>query len=715
MGYIEKGHAKTFVKFILWLVIISFVVSIFVSWGAQRTSISIGEQTALNVNGTPISPDDLTFFRDFSRYLRERVVPRYVDPQTGRLDPGTVLWARATSAVGNSLVGGTLMQYSGDERRETMLADIVRTVGEMVLASEARAAGIRAPDSEITKLLASIYTDSEGKFFGQSAVERDLEVYQMSSGQHKHFREMLRRHILAKRYADNLYDAALPAIREAVRQLYEDENIRTTLHYVVFTAIDYLAQVQYGDGDLRAYLDEHTDEFAVADMLVLDQDLYADFVKTKLTDEEIQKYYDESRDSEFTEAERRDIRKIVVNLPEGADEEAEAAARERVRQIYDRLERPGESFATVAADVSDFKPAGGPEAVIGGLEFDENSPEPDFMSAVFSLKPPAGPEEKDYTTEPVRTAQGLEIIQLVAIHAGRTKPLEEVRDGIAETLADQKARAEARTAAEELRREAETKPLEQLAEPQYVTLMRNAVAIKGEEEVYALGDALASLGRVATVDRLLSTAAGKVTDPVRLSIIGEESTSSPLALFKITAAGESLKERFDDLRAALVLRYTKLRSRELAETAASGFAAGLGATTSVEDFKAAAEASGKEAADLTASRLEGAATVGDELMKKALEVQPPAVIGPENREGSFYVALLTDRTGIDEQAFAAEAAARARYLIELWMPGQPIFFGDEEVISKYRELLDAQISFIVKKTEVLANQQILRAMFGGER
>jgi len=167
MGYIEKGRAKTFTKIILWLVVISFVAAIFVTWGAQRSSMVLGTATALRVSGFDITPDSMDFYGNFYRYVRERL---YFDfyrnfytmlsqpvPAVD-IDNDTLAWHIASSTVGNSLAGSAF-RYGSGQAAQIMLQGVVQLVGDVVLAERAKAAGMRVSDDEMTALLASIYID----------------------------------------------------------------------------------------------------------------------------------------------------------------------------------------------------------------------------------------------------------------------------------------------------------------------------------------------------------------------------------------------------------------------------------------------------------------------------------------------------------------------------------------------------------------------------
>jgi len=242
MGYIEKGHAKTVTKIILWLVVISFVATIFVTWGAQRSSIQMGSATAISVGNISLSPNDLILNQHFYLYLQTRVLRQ-------RTGLEAMVWQVASAQIGQRL-GGNLLEYASGQDSWEMLAGMMFMIGDTVLAEEARAAGVRVTDAELTDLLVEIYTDEEGNFLGQDAVERDLQIFNIGAHQVDRFKELLRRHLMASRYVGTFFSASLPALDEQVREMFELYNLSASLSHAGFDSIDYLPGIEYAEACL---------------------------------------------------------------------------------------------------------------------------------------------------------------------------------------------------------------------------------------------------------------------------------------------------------------------------------------------------------------------------------------------------------------------------------------------------------------------------------
>ena len=103
MGYIEKGRAKTLTKIILWLVVISFIATIFVTWG--RAALRPGRRAlppALRVGGVDITPEDMEYYGNFYRYVQDRLHFRFYRSLYLAMSQQGYLSATSTSTAASS-------------------------------------------------------------------------------------------------------------------------------------------------------------------------------------------------------------------------------------------------------------------------------------------------------------------------------------------------------------------------------------------------------------------------------------------------------------------------------------------------------------------------------------------------------------------------------------------------------------------------------------
>lgn len=167
--------------------------------------------------------------------------------------------------------------------------------------------------------------------------------------------------------------------------------------------------------------------------------------KISVTEDEIQRYYNEQKDSFTTPAEIT-IREILISVPtteKGVNVAADDEAREKAESIRARLVA-GEPFPKLAGELSDAasKANGG---LIGPIKRTDLSEE---LQAAIKPLTPGG------LTPVIRTARGYQIIKLESATEAVVKPLEEVRDQISDKIAESKRGAELRKYLDRLRAQA---------------------------------------------------------------------------------------------------------------------------------------------------------------------------------------------------------------------------------------------------------------------
>jgi parvulin-like peptidyl-prolyl isomerase len=135
----------------------------------------------------------------------------------------------------------------------------------------------------------------------------------------------------------------------------------------------------------------------------------------KVSDEEIEKYYNENR-SQYGQPESRDVRHILVS------------SREQANRLYARIKN-GESFAKLAKQYSKDP---GSKSQGGKLTIARGQTVPPFDQTAFLLG-------KGVLSRPIKTQYGYHLIQPVsAIKPAKTTPLKDVRDSIEQQLLQNK-------------------------------------------------------------------------------------------------------------------------------------------------------------------------------------------------------------------------------------------------------------------------------------
>lgn len=691
MGYIEKGHAKTTTKIILWAVVIAFVGSIFYSYGMKGSEIQ-GDPNAFSVSGVDVRASQLETYERFYSYVNQAVV-------SGVTQMEFMVWESMSRRVGQSLGGSILQVAQINENNRNHLYSIILTIGDIVLAEEAKKAGIRVSDDEIKKHLAKIYRDPEGKTVPAANIKEHMSAFGFTSDRESLLKDLLKRNLSAMHYANSLFAAARPELQAQLRQVFDAQNRTISFSYAKFDAVAYIEGLQYEETNLISYLNEHKDEFILADMLVFDTQLYADSLT--ISEEEIKGYYEENKDAEFTNEETRDVRRILVKLAADADEKAKEAAEKKIADIYADLARPGEAFETVARKYSEDESATSEDGIIKGVTR-EGARDLAFANAVYAIA-----NVNDYNKAAAETADGLEIIQLVASTPGGVQPLEDVKEEIRKTLASKKAGEEANGKADELRRKALTEQdWDKLTEPAYISLQKNVVSIAGENELQStLGGMLTPVGALTDQNALPATAEGQLTDV--LSLFDNYVT------LKVVAKDDSLPAKFDVIRPAVVKKYTTVKSLDAAKAAAQEFAAKVAGAGTVEAFKAAAAEPEIKIEDAESNKYNGVFTYGKEVLDALFAAGPGKVVGPVERSRVLYVAFVTNLAEFDEKAFEEQKDMLMQQELGAWFQGQPNMLHFMNIIdNNFAELMDAQVSSLINSREFRLNRDLIRGTFG---
>jgi peptidyl-prolyl cis-trans isomerase C len=133
--------------------------------------------------------------------------------------------------------------------------------------------------------------------------------------------------------------------------------------------------------------------------------------KVKITDKEIQAYYEKNR-SQYGQPESREVRHILVSTKKQAD------------SLYARI-KGGEDFGKLAKE---FSKDPGSKDQGGKLTVARGQTVPPFDKAAFRL-------EKGALSQPVKTQYGYHLIEpLSAIKPAKSTPLKEVKDSIRQQL-----------------------------------------------------------------------------------------------------------------------------------------------------------------------------------------------------------------------------------------------------------------------------------------
>jgi peptidyl-prolyl cis-trans isomerase D len=263
-----------------------------------------------------------------------------------------------------------------------------------LLAREAEQLGLRASDEEIRDYLRRIpgAVDESGRL-NQATITDHAE---RQFGSVRGFQEALRDELLIQKIG-RLLSGSVAVSEEEAREALRHRREEVRIAFVRLDASRPVEDLEVSEADLEAFLSTDAERVRTA--------------------------YDE-RSAEYDRPEQVRARHILVRLPEDADADTEAAARERIEAIAKRI-REGADFVDVALEVSEDP---GSKEQGGDLGFfPRGRMVKPFEDAAFALEP-------GMISEVIRTTHGLHLIRVEERKAATVVPFEEARDEIARDL-----------------------------------------------------------------------------------------------------------------------------------------------------------------------------------------------------------------------------------------------------------------------------------------
>jgi peptidyl-prolyl cis-trans isomerase D len=373
--------------------------------------------------------------------------------------------------------------------------------------------------------------------------------------------------------ADIRMDLVSSALREVVtapvrveaneaRALFEYVQASASIEYVQFPVQDYVQQVEVDEEEIRAYYQEHKQEYEVPAKMSLqairiNPETLAG--NQEVSPEEMKAYY-QDHEQEFTRSEQVRARHILIEVDEEASDEEVKKARQEIEEAATRLEQ-GADFAQLAREISEA-----PSADQGGDLgwFGRNSMVEAFEEAAFALEP-------GEISDPVRTKFGFHLIQVIERREEGVEPFKQVEDDIRTRLARDKAMQNLEDRLDEVLQIVLTAgDIHQAAE---------VVNLEVEEfGPFEPGDLPGRLQlKDDQVDRLIQMQVGEITDTP--FIVGDG-----YVVAKKTGQEEAFIPPLDQVRDRVRAAVEKNKAKELAQKAARETLKKLRNKTSAEDL-----------------------------------------------------------------------------------------------------------------------------------
>ncbi len=302
-----------------------------------------------------------------------------------------------------------------DVRRELRRAVIDELVRDAALTQRVANQGYRASPARVDEAIRSVEAfQVDGEYSDQLAVGL-LANQGLTPSM---FRALTRESLEVGDLQNGIVDSTFLTPAE-FRRYIELYNQRREVAYALFELERYSAGVTIDDAAIASHYENNQASYQTAESVDLEylELALADIAATvEVSEEELRAAYEEQR-AQFETAEERRASHILIEVADGQDEAARAAA----EAVLARL-RAGEDFAAVAAEVS---ADAGTKAQGGELGWiSRGTLVGPFEDALFAL-------EEGGLSEPVRTEFGFHVIRLEEVRAGEIQPFEAVREELA--------------------------------------------------------------------------------------------------------------------------------------------------------------------------------------------------------------------------------------------------------------------------------------------
>jgi peptidyl-prolyl cis-trans isomerase D len=237
------------------------------------------------------------------------------------------------------------------------------------------------------------------------------------------FEQQLRRLLVTDQLLEGVRGSAFVTQAELQDSLRLTEQSRD-VGYFVLRAADFAAGLAPGEDELRAYFEQHRDEFLSPEQVQIEYlELDAAQLAASVTPDEaaIRGYFEQHQD-EFVQRPQRRARHILFAVDASA--EGERLAQAKAKAALERL-RAGEDFAALAKELSDDPGSAAQGGDLGW--FERGVMVKPFEDAAFSL--PTG-----QVSEPVRSPFGLHLVEVTDLREDVKPTLEAVRDRVLQVV-----------------------------------------------------------------------------------------------------------------------------------------------------------------------------------------------------------------------------------------------------------------------------------------
>jgi len=592
-------------KWVLLLVVASFVLTIFAVWGGgvrTRDSGGVAAPWAAKVDGEVIG------------------VPAF-QREAGNLE-------------------ATYRQIFGDQfsqQREFIKVGrmaINNLVDRELMAREAERAGLLVSEPEVAEaIMREPALQQNGVFIGRERYER---LFRANEANLQAYEAEVRQNLLLNKLRSLVQDSVAVSDNE-LRESYARQNEKITIQYLLLDA-KRLPTPAPTDRTVQEYYRTHLGEYQSGEgrsgryVIVDTRDILSGI---DVPEAEIHSEYLQGLKTLYTTPEKRRASHILFKLPQDPKSDQVSSAEGKARKALARI-RGGEDFAHVAREMSEDSTA----SAGGDLNyFTRDQMVREFADATWSLAP-------GQVSEPVRSPLGIHVIRLAEVLPAKELTLEEARPQILARLRAGKAISEARRRADDLVSKSRSGGggLEAGAKAGGMVSREFRGVHPGEE--------IAGLGREQGLgERLFSLKVGEVSEPIPLS--------SGLAVVQYTSATPTAPLALEKVRD----RVTRDLLRETQTEAARRMLEAAGGTSNLPSTARQLKVELKSAGPLPRNGPFPDLGEGPDLIARLFALHAGEVVGPLPAPSGFAVIRLVSHSDPMEGFAAQEEGLRNGLLL----------------------------------------------------
>ncbi len=308
-------------------------------------------------------------------------------------------------------LGGRLPAGFDESSLKSTALDSV--INQTLIQQKIKADGYRASDQEVTETIFNIPSFQKDGKFDKTTYENILKTQRRDPAE---FESLVRNDLSQQQLRRTILETAFVPKVEA-EQLQALRNQKRDLELFTLKTSDFKNQLKITNEQIQQYYDEHkpafmTDERVKLAYIELKRDDLA--ASVKVDDTALKQWFD-SNAERYLKPEERSVSHIVLAVD---DQAKDADVKKKIDALYAELQAGKRSFEDIAKTESSDKNTAEKGGSMGSVVAADWGPE--FEKAVNALK--AGE-----TSAPVKTESGYEIIRVSEIKPAVQKTYEEAR------------------------------------------------------------------------------------------------------------------------------------------------------------------------------------------------------------------------------------------------------------------------------------------------